>query len=301
MDTIRRDTTRGETRRYDPNQISFHLVHASGAVREFSAEYLQTTRAGMWDDSRAALEPLALETRERVLDAGCGTGELTRVLREEMAGAEAEEETGDVIGLDADQILLTDVEPPIVRGDALNLPFRDDTFDLVVCQALLINLPDPTAAVREFARVSSDLVAAIEPDNSAVSVTSTVESEARLAAQAREFYLNGVETDVTLGADATQCFEAAGLSAVSTHRYDHERRIEPPYSQAAIEAARRKASGAGLEDDRETMLAGDVTPTELDDLRQAWRAMGRDVIEQMQTETYHRNETVPFFVTVGCI
>jgi SAM-dependent methyltransferase len=260
-------------------------------VREFSAEYLRTTREGMWADSRAALEPLELASRERVLDVGCGTGELTTVLREESPGT--------VVGLDADRSLLAHAGPPVVQGDALSLPFPDDAFDLVVCQALLINLPDPAAAVAEFTRVSRDLIAAIEPDNGAVSISSTAESEARLARRARELYLDGVETDVTLGAEAARLLETADCHDVSTHRYDNERRVEPPYSEAAIEAARRKATGAGLDSDRETMLAGAATPEELDDLRAAWRAMGRDVIEQMQAEEYRRCEVVPFYVTVG--
>ena len=259
-------------------------------MREFSAEYLETTRVGMWADSREALADLDLSARERVLDVGCGTGELTRVLREESSA--------EVVGLDADRSLLESVDPPRLQGDALSLPVADDSFDLVVCQALLVNLPDPAAAVAEFARVSTDLVAAIEPNNAAVSVTSSADPEARLARRARELYLQGISTDATLGADAAGVFESAGLTDVTTARYDHERRIEPPYSEHAVEAARRKASGEGLEADRETMLAGDATPEEVDDLREAWRAMGRDVIAQMQADEYHRREVVPFFVTV---
>ncbi|MFB6189240.1 MAG: class I SAM-dependent methyltransferase [Halapricum sp.] len=260
-------------------------------MRRFSADYLEATREGMWVDSRAALSPLELDTHERVLDVGCGTGELTSVLRAET--------DGEVVGLDADRDLLEHADQPVVQGDALTLPFRDDAFDLVVCQALLINLPDPAAAVREFARVASDLVAAVEPDNSAVSVTSTVDPEERLARRARRLYLRGVETDVALGADAADAFETVGLTDVSTRRYDHERTVDPPYTETDVEAARRKASGEGIETDRETLLAGDATPEDVDRLRQAWRSMGRDVIEQMQEDDYHRRETVPFFVTVG--
>nr|WP_247381898.1 class I SAM-dependent methyltransferase [Halorientalis brevis] len=245
----------------------------------------------MWDDSREALAPLELESRSKVLDVGCGTGELTSVLREESDGT--------VIGLDADGRLLAHADQPIVQGNALELPFPDDAFDLVVCQALLVNLPDPAAAVAEFRRVSRELVAAVEPDNAAVSITSTADPEARLAKRARELYLAGSETDAALGADAASAFEAAGLRDVSTRRYDHERRTDPPYSESAVEAARRKATGEGLASDRETMLAGDATAEDVDELRADWRAMGREVIEQMQDERYRRREVVPFYVTVG--
>ncbi len=245
----------------------------------------------MWSD-RDALAALELGSRERVLDAGCGTGELTRVLREES--------DAEVVALDADAGLLGRVDADTrVLGDATRLPVRDDSFDLVACQALLINLPDAAAAVREFARVSSDLVAAVEPDNAAVTVESTVESEPRLAARARDAYIEGVQTDVSLGADAAALFEDAGLVDVSTTRYEHVQAIRPPYGNAALAAAARKATGERLAEQRPTLAAGGLDPEAYDALRAEWREMGREVVAQMQAEDYERVETVPFHVTVG--
>ncbi|MFC7081355.1 class I SAM-dependent methyltransferase [Halorussus caseinilyticus] len=264
-------------------------------MRQFSADYLRDTRRGMWDD-RSALADLELETRERVLDVGCGTGELSKIL--------AEETPGEVVGADAapDLLAVASEVVPVVAGDALRLPFPDDAFDLVVCQALLINLPDPAAAVREFRRVSSDLVAAVEPDNAAVSVESTVEAESSLAARARRAYLRGVETDVTLGGEGTrEAFETAGLADVATRRHYHSRTIEPPYADRDLRSARRKVSGEGLADDRATLLAGDLSVEEYDDLRSDWREMGRNVVEQMSAGEYRRAEVVPFYVTVGSV
>ncbi len=251
----------------------------------------------MWDD-RSALADLELDSRERVLDVGCGTGELSRVL--------AEEAPGEVVGVDADPDLLRvardEAGVSTVAGDALRLPFPDDTFDLVVCQALLINLPNPAEAVREFRRVSSDLVSAVEPDNGAVSVESTVESEGVLAQRARRAYLDGVETDVTLGGEGTrEAFATAGLSDLSTRRHYHTRTVEPPYAERDLRSARRKASGEGLADDRATLLAGGLSATEYDDLRTDWREMGRSVVEQMSAGEYRRAEVVPFYVTVGSV
>ena len=246
----------------------------------------------MWEDSIEALSPLDLPTREHVLDVGCGSGELSRVLKRETAGT--------VIGCDADLTLLAHAveSVPVVGGDATRLPFPDDTFDLVVCQALLINLPDPVAAIREFARISSDLVAAIEPDNGEVAVDSSVDVEATLERRARRAYLNGIATDATLGKDARDAFVNAGVEWLQTRRYDHDRTTAPPYDERALAVARRKATGAGLDDDSETILE-EFSENEYDALRSAWRSMGRSVVEQMQTGEYHRTETVPFYVTVG--
>jgi hypothetical protein len=205
-----------------------------------------------------------------------------------------------VIALDADPGLLERAGEPSVVGDATRLPLAADSVDLVVCQALLVNLPDPLGALQGFARVSSDLVAVVEPDNSAVTVESTVERESELAGRARRLYLDGASTDPAIG-DAAELFAAAGLTDVTVRRYDHERRVEPPYSESALKDARRKASGAGLDSDRETILDGDASAERFDRLREAWRGMGRAVVEQMQAREYRRCEVVPFYVTVGSV
>lgn len=257
-------------------------------MREFDAEYLRETRRGMWADSRTALSGLELEACDRVLDVGCGEGALTRVLREECPG--------EVVGCDRDRRLLAELQGPTVQGDAYRLPFADDSFDLVVCQALLINLSEPGRAVEEFVRVSRDRVAGIEPDNSAVTVESSVESERRLAGEARRRYLEGIDTDVELGADAEKLLREAGLSDVRTARYDQTLEIEPPYTDADVAAVGQKASGTGLRERRETMVGSDE---ELDSLRASWREMGREAAAQLKRGEYRRTETVPFYVTVG--
>jgi len=246
----------------------------------------------MWADSVAALDALDLPGRERVLDVGCGTGEFSRVLASETAGA--------VVGCDADPYLLAVAREhvPVVAGDASRLPVRDGAFDLVACQALLVNLPEPAAAVREFARASRDLVAVVEPDNAAVTVDSTVETEPGLARAARAAYIAGSTVDPALGADAADVLEAAGLVDVTTRRYDHTRTVEPPYDEADLRAVAKKANGAGLASDAAS-LRRVLSDDEYDDLRASWREMGREAAAQTADGDYRRTETVPFYVTVG--
>jgi SAM-dependent methyltransferase len=261
-------------------------------VRRFSADYLRRTREGLWS-SRAALEALDLPDRGRVLDVGCGTGELARVL--------AEESGGRVVGVDADPALLavaaTETGLPVVAGDARRLPFRAGAFDLVACQALLVNLPDPTATLREFRRVAADAVAAVEPDNADVAVESAVGREVDLERRVRAAYLDGVDTDVAPGDRVVAAFEAAGLVDVETRRHYHRKVVEPPYDEDDLRDATRKATGAGLAD-HETELRRAVGD-EYDALRTAWREMGREVVAAMREGRYRRVEVVPFDVTVG--
>ncbi len=260
-------------------------------MRRFSAEYLAETRAGLWTD-REALADLDLSGRERILDVGCGTGSLATVLREES--------DAEVVGLDADRSLLAAIDDVgRVQGDALRLPFADRTFDLVTCQALLVNLPDPLAGVRELGRVSAELVAAVEPDNAGVTVESSVGTEAPLAARAREAYLEGLDTDGSLGTRTPAIFESADLRSVTTTRHDMIREIAPPYGPDAIESAKRKVTASRLRDQEPELRAGGLSGEAFDGLVEDWKTMGRTVVEQMGAEEYQRTETVPFYVTVG--
>ena len=129
-----------------------------------------------------------------------------------------------------------------------------------------------------------------------MSVHSTVDEESALATRARRRYIRGVETNVALGGEAAGLLRAEGLSDVTTGRYDRTIVVEPPYSEADIEAVGRKASGDGLRERRETMAG---TEEELDALRSEWREMGRAAIRQLRAGEYRRRETVPFYVTVG--
>jgi SAM-dependent methyltransferase len=260
-------------------------------LRRFSADYLAATRAGLWAD-RTALAPLSLSDRRRVVDVGCGTGAFTRVLREETPP------DATVVAVDADRALLARAPRPAVAGDATRLPLAAGAADLVAAQALLVNLPDPASAVREFARVARDLVAVVEPDNASVGVTATVDGEADLDRRAREAYRAGVATDLAPGDRTAALFDAAGLDVVATRRHHHEKRVEPPYGDRDHEAARRKATGAALAD-----LAGPLRRALGDEgyeaLRDEWRAVGRETVRQMRDGSYRRVEVVPFDVTVG--
>ena len=90
---------------------------------------------------------------DSVLDVACGTGV---VAREAIARAGRE---GHVIGLDLNEAMLTVAQrkAPSVDwrvGDACALPFADDTFDAVVCQAALMFFADARRALSEMGRVA---------------------------------------------------------------------------------------------------------------------------------------------------
>lgn len=260
-------------------------------MRRFTPEYLRDTRRGLWEN-RSVLEGVFDHAPERILDVGAGTGAFTRVLSEESGAT--------VYGLDADRVLLLagSIENPI-QGAATRLPFPDASVDIVACQALLVNLPDPEAAVMEFGRVASDRILLVEPDNGGVDIESTVDSEVELTGRARSYYLSGVATDPELGADLEKLLDGLDTEVVSVRQMIHERHVNPPYTAADVESARRKITAERLDDHRKTLQSGGLSTAEYDRFRDDWQAMGREVAEQIRVGTYRRRERVPFYVAVG--
>jgi SAM-dependent methyltransferase len=89
---------------------------------------------------------------DRVLDVGCGTGVAAREAARRV-GAE-----GRVVGLDLNPRMLAvakRIAPEIEwhQGDAAELPFEDEAFDVVVSQFAAMFFPDPVRALREMWRV----------------------------------------------------------------------------------------------------------------------------------------------------
>ena len=113
-----------------------------------------------------------------LLDAGCGEGETI----ERLAGLLP----GDVTGVDLNAESVEFASKRLPSGDfrvadVTDLPFDDDSFDLVLCLEVLEHIPAPRAALDELVRVSrGDVV---------ISVPS--EPWFRLGSLARGKYLKG--------------------------------------------------------------------------------------------------------------
>ena len=89
---------------------------------------------------------------DRVLDVGCGTGIVAREAAERVGP------DGRVVGLDINPRMLDvarRIAPAIEwrHGDAMDLPFDDAAFDVVVSQYALMFFPDPGLALRAMWRV----------------------------------------------------------------------------------------------------------------------------------------------------
>ena len=121
----------------------------------YSEEFLQMLERRNAGNSAAYLLPL-LEPGMKLLDLGCGPGTITMGLAEAV-------NPGKVHGIDMEesQILLAQAAAEASKhtnaifhvGNALSLPFEDDTFDVVHAHAVIMHIPDTVGAVAEARRV----------------------------------------------------------------------------------------------------------------------------------------------------
>ncbi|RPE46650.1 methyltransferase family protein [Streptomyces sp. Ag109_O5-1] len=99
---------------------------------------------------------MGLRPGQRVLDLGCGTGRALPALRAQV-GVD-----GMVSGVDLTPAMLRaalregrDADGQLLLADACRLPLRTGAADAVFSAGLINHVPDPAAALREWARVTT--------------------------------------------------------------------------------------------------------------------------------------------------
>lgn len=110
----------------------------------------------IWPQEAPLFRRYALPAAPRVLDVGCGSGEISSRLAEAMPAA-------TVVGVDVleSSVALARARHArlaprlsFVQGDAYALAFPDASFDLVVCRHVLQSIPEPERVVAELRRVA---------------------------------------------------------------------------------------------------------------------------------------------------
>jgi SAM-dependent methyltransferase len=112
---------------------------------------------GMADEHRIARLLLGLAPGDGVLDVACGPGNFSREFARSVG------DTGLVVGIDASRPMLERAVSQragagvdnlvFAHGDAVTLPFRDNSFDAVCCFAALHLFADPFKALGHMRRV----------------------------------------------------------------------------------------------------------------------------------------------------
>jgi SAM-dependent methyltransferase len=100
------------------------------------------------------IEAAQVASGDRILDVSTGTGEAALVALQAVGAS------GLVVGVDIAPAMLTGARERLgnssfwpIAADGQALPFKDASFDAVVCQLGLQFFPDPARGLREFRRV----------------------------------------------------------------------------------------------------------------------------------------------------
>lgn len=216
------------------------------ACQPHSAEYFGQERDYWWnlDFLDLMAKRWELEKVKSVLDVGCGLGhwgrlvakflpkdaKLTGIDREEKWIQGAAERVKDEPGMFTYQI-----------GSAEEIPFEDNSFDLVTCQTVLLHVKDANVAVKEMLRVlkPGGLIACVEPNNIANELlfdSCSVDDKVEEIARSVKFHLlceRGAEKQGlgfgSVGDRLPRIFNQFGLKEIKVFLSDKASAMQPPY------------------------------------------------------------------------
>jgi SAM-dependent methyltransferase len=162
-------------------------------------------KAGLNDKSRVH------RTAPLVLEAGCGTGAILSELPNQIS----------LHGLDIDSVALAQcrINAPtasLVQGNALQMPYSNEIFDMVYCHFLLLWVHDPLQALLEMKRVAKSgghVIAFAEPD-----YTARIDEprELTLLGRWQTESLKRQGADPGLGARLADLFSRVGIELIET-------------------------------------------------------------------------------------
>jgi SAM-dependent methyltransferase len=90
---------------------------------------------------------------KRLLDAGCGIGFFTRHYAREGYDVHAVDLAPSAVRTTARSLALEGLPGRVVQASVEDLPFGDDSFDIIISNGVIHHTPDTRAAVDEFYRV----------------------------------------------------------------------------------------------------------------------------------------------------
>jgi ubiquinone/menaquinone biosynthesis C-methylase UbiE len=240
------------------------LVDQIASVLELRAADPQQRRM-----REAYLSEIALPEDARVLDVGCGTGAVTRVL----AGWP---NVREVVGVDPSPVLLDKARklaaghPSItfVQADGRELPFAAESFDLVLFHTTLCHVPTPEVALAQALRVlrHDGWLAVFDGD---YATTTVAIGDADPLQACVEAWVGSSVHDRWLLRRIPALARSAGFEVVSYRSHGYVQNVEPNYMMTIVSRG-------------------------IDALTTAGR-IGREVAASLRDEARRRGESGVFF------
>ena len=211
------------------------------AIDRFTSPTLKHLRENWWNEefTEFLAETLRPRPGNRILDVGCGEG------LAEVAIGRLHISQIRLVGIDLSPAKVVQARREtsshnqrvgFAAADACRLPFVSGAFDSLYCVAVLQHIGDVDTAVAEFARVTTPTgrIVAVEPDNSAQYLFSSVPSGGRAFELSRQFFAaladaRGERADTAIGPKLPSLFATHGIEPVDVRVF--------PVSQAQLGAA----------------------------------------------------------------
>ena len=176
-------------------------------------------QAGWTRELRTYLfQKAGFSSARRVLEVGCGTGAI--LCDESQDHSKLNSDTGRY-GIDRSAATLDEcrIHAPgafLTRGDAVNLPYADNSFDITYCHYLLLWVNDPFSTLIEMKRVTKlkgYIIALAEPD-----YISRVDQPEEISWLGKRQTQSLMEqgADVRIGSRVADLFYEAGINILET-------------------------------------------------------------------------------------
>lgn len=222
----------------------------------------------------------------RVLEAGCGTGVITRSLLGYVQ---------TVCGLDLNTQFLQYAARSapgahFTCGDALEMPFSDAAFDAVACHFFLLWAASPARALAEMVRVTRPggaVIAFAEPDyGGRIDYPPPLDELGRLQAAG----LRRQGADPEMGRKLSGLFHAAGLREVETGLLGGQWKGAPSPSE-------RQSEWDMLANDLQIILQDDLKSLTQDDLQSSLAPQQLDELRKIDAAAWASGQRVLFVPT----
>jgi ubiquinone/menaquinone biosynthesis C-methylase UbiE len=201
-----------------------------------------------WRDTY--LDKLPFETATRILDAGCGTGVVTRAIAQRSKGK------SQVIGSDYSPALIDaarqkarefklDRQIEFQVNDIHSLDFEDGYFDMAIAHTVISHVADPEAAVKELHRVvkPGGVVAIFDGDYASLTFAYP---DDEFAKQFEEVFLHVIVNNPRVMRNLPQTLSTVGLDITGVTSHVLAEVGTAQFWMSAIEAFTPMIASSGL-------------------------------------------------------